>query len=204
MRWDKNYGERLDVFHTLSRPSGSWTGSTGRLDESLIKKLTEQLFMQGDNRHKQYFLCGPQAMMDTAFTTLEKQGVNTADIHQEYYSAKVPSEGEVAEKYGLVGAEEGQTYELTTQTVKILLDDEWEEVTVEPNESILDAAISANLGAPFSCQSGICTTCRAKVLKGVVEMDESDGLAEDEIEEGYVLSCQAHPMTADVEISFDE
>jgi ring-1,2-phenylacetyl-CoA epoxidase subunit PaaE len=85
-----------------------------------------------------------------------------------------------------------------------MLDGDAESVNVRVGQSILDAAIRANMGAPYSCQSGICTACRAKLVAGHVVMDESDGLSEEELAEGYILTCQAKCTTPEVSISYDE
>ena len=82
--------------------------------------------------------------------------------------------------------------------VKIILDDEEHTVNVPAGMVILDAVINADLDPPFSCRSGICTTCRAKLHSGKVKMDEREGLSEAEIEDGYILTCQSHPLTDDV------
>lgn len=75
-------------------------------------------------------------------------------------------------------------------------------VLVPPGGVILDAAIDADLDPPFSCRSGICTTCRAKLHSGKVKMDEREGLKEEEIEDGYILTCQSHPLTDDVTVEY--
>lgn len=76
-------------------------------------------------------------------------------------------------------------------------------VSVEENESILEAAIRANLDPPYACQIGSCCTCRAKKLSGDIVMDDREALTDDEIAEGYVLTCQSHPTTDDVAVDYD-
>ena len=87
--------------------------------------------------------------------------------------------------------------------VKINLYFEESSFEVEADDSILQAAMNAGLEPPFSCQIGACATCRAKLIKGKVSMDERDALTDEEIEEGWILTCQAHPLTDDVYIDFD-
>ena len=70
--------------------------------------------------------------------------------------------------------------------------------------SILEAAIQHSMDAPFSCKAGVCSTCRAKVLEGEVEMDTNHALEDYEVEAGYVLTCQCHPLTEKVVLSYDE
>ncbi len=89
-------------------------------------------------------------------------------------------------------------------TVKITLDEQIHEVQLsEGGDSILQTALSAGLDAPFSCQGGVCTTCKAKTLSGKVKMDTNFALTDGEIEEGYILTCQSHPISETVEITYD-
>lgn len=87
--------------------------------------------------------------------------------------------------------------------VKIKLYEETHEITVEADETVLQAAIRASLDPPFSCQMAACSTCMAKLESGEVYMDETDALTQEEIDDGYVLTCQAHPLTDDVFIDYD-
>ena len=93
--------------------------------------------------------------------------------------------------------------EFQKRKVKIKLYAEEQSFDVEPDETILQAAMNEGLDPPFSCQIGICTTCRAMLKSGKVQMDERDGLTDDEIDEGYILTCQSHPLTDDVYVDYD-
>jgi ring-1,2-phenylacetyl-CoA epoxidase subunit PaaE len=111
-------------------------------------------------------------------------------IHTEYFTPPVPDVMEIVEE------------ELVPRKVRVILDREDEIITVDPLKTILQAAIDAGLDPPYSCRSGICTTCRAKLLSGKVKMDEREGLSDAEIENGYILTCQSHPLTDDVEVEY--
>ena len=87
--------------------------------------------------------------------------------------------------------------------IKILLDGHTYNFEMSKKENILDVAIDNDIDMPYSCQSGVCTACQGKLISGSVDMDVSDGLSEDEIEDGYILCCQSHPLTEDVEIEID-
>ena len=90
-------------------------------------------------------------------------------------------------------------------SIKVILDGEEAEFELSSDgDSILDAAIYAGLYVPFSCKGAVCCTCRAKVMEGKVEMDMNYALEEDEIEEGFVLTCQSHPRSANVVVDFDQ
>lgn len=88
--------------------------------------------------------------------------------------------------------------------VKIILDGDEYSVIVEPGQTILDAAIDANIDPPYACRVAACCSCKAKLLSGEVKMDDDDPLTEEEIEEGFILTCQSHPLTPEVTVSYDE
>lgn len=88
--------------------------------------------------------------------------------------------------------------------VKIILDGIEYTIQVEDGQTILDAAIEAEIDPPFACRVAACCTCKAKVLSGQVHMDDDDPLSEEEIDEGFVLTCQSHPLTQNVVVSYDE
>ena len=89
-------------------------------------------------------------------------------------------------------------------SVKVILDGLDHEITVNEGETILEAAINANLDPPYACRVAACCSCKAKLLEGKVEMDDDEPLTEEEIEEGFILTCQSHPKTPKVVLSFDE
>ncbi|MEZ5036859.1 MAG: 2Fe-2S iron-sulfur cluster-binding protein [Chitinophagales bacterium] len=88
--------------------------------------------------------------------------------------------------------------------VKIILDGREHNINVNDDETVLDAAIDADLDPPHACRVAACCSCKAKVMQGKVEMDDDEPLTEEEKEEGFVLTCQSHPITDDVIISYDE
>lgn len=188
------YGERLTVVHVLSKPAATWTGQTGRLDEDKIYSLVSDLFMKDEYR-KVYYLCGPEGMMKAGQAALDKHGVNPADVHREYYTAPAPTDEEIAKVHGEKPA-------ANTEIVTIILDGDTYQVPVASGQYIVDAAIDFGIDPPYSCQAGICTTCRGLCKAGKVEMDESEGLSDQEIREGYVLTCQAKVVQGPVVIEY--
>ncbi|MEZ4772999.1 MAG: ferredoxin--NADP reductase [Bacteroidia bacterium] len=204
LAWQKKYSDRFFLHLTLSQPDENWKGFSGRLDKNRIYDLISEVFMTSELR-KVYYICGPEGMIEAALSALEKHAVNPADIHREHYLAPAPDEQdetEVEEPTETSLSDGEETYVLTTQKVRVIMDGETHEITVEPDQVILRAAVKADLDPPYACQSGICTTCRAMLYSGVVSMDETEGLSEEEINEGFILTCQAHPLTADVEIEY--
>jgi len=202
------YEGRLEVYHTLSQPSEEWKGGKGRLDQARVYQMVSDLFMTDEYR-KKYYICGPDGLMQDAQTALDKHAVNPGDVHREYYSAPLPKaeeleaqakETEVAD--GKVFRDGDKVYTVEAQDITITLNGEETQVPVSPDHYILDAALDAKLDPPFACQAGICTTCRAYLHAGEVAMDESEGLSETEINEGFILTCRSHPLTPGVEIEF--
>jgi ring-1,2-phenylacetyl-CoA epoxidase subunit PaaE len=90
-----------------------------------------------------------------------------------------------------------------SKIVKLFIDGDELDLEVKESSSILDAALENDIDLPYSCQSGVCTACMAQLKNGEVDMEVSDGLSDEEIEEGYILCCQAIPITDNVEIDID-
>jgi len=89
-------------------------------------------------------------------------------------------------------------------SVKVILDGNDYEITVNEGDTILEAAINADLDPPYACRVAACCSCKAKLLEGKVEMDDDEPLTAEEIEEGFILTCQSHPKTERCVISYDE
>ena len=87
--------------------------------------------------------------------------------------------------------------------VKINMDGEIFQFVMARNDNILDSALSKDIDLPYSCQSGVCTACQGKLVSGKVEMEVTDGLSDEEIDEGYILCCQAQPTSGDLEIDIE-
>ncbi len=186
------FPNNFKLIHTLSHPSASWKGLTGRIDASKIKEVLEKY---GDAKQEQeYYICGPTGMIELVESALEMMNIGKLYQHKEYFF--------LPEKE-LTGEAKEAVESTGTTKVTIILDGQEHTIEVNPNESILDAALDSNLDAPFSCMSAACATCRAKVLSGTVTMDDSEMLTEKELAENYILTCQAHPTSTDVKISYD-
>ena len=168
----------------------------GRMtSESILKKL-ESLGI-GSKESTLYFLCGPEGFMDEATIALKKLKVPANKIFTERFVLKKHTAPDTQHNLENQAATAGRH---TTQTITILHDGKEYQVSVPPNQTILEAALEQNLDLPYSCQAGLCTACMGKCLSGAVHMDEHDGLSDLEIEEGYVLNCMAHPLTDNVRI----
>lgn len=137
------------------------------------------------------FICGPDGLMHEVQMAAADSGIPSGKVRKESFTAGVTSPTEVI------------TPDDEKSEVTILMDGDEYTLKVAPEESILFTALDNGIDMPFSCQSGVCTACRCKVLEGKVEMETSDGLSDEEIEEGYVLTCVGHPGAGRVKLEVD-
>lgn len=200
------YKGQLFVYHTLSKADGAggvlksifgkkkdeWTGLKGRINPHRIEETLKQHPFKPNDL---FFICGPGDMITMAESTLHQQGVEPDHIKKEFFT---PATDPVVNLSEATPSASGDF-----STVIVHLRGERIEAKVS-NESILDTLLAMGYDAPYSCHSGACATCMAKVLQGSVEMDACFALSDKEIAEGYILSCQAHPTTPLVEITFED
>ena len=153
----------------------------------------------------QVFICGPFQMNDEAEAALLAAGVPEDRIHIERFGVPLPlasaGQGSVVDAV----IHESMPGDIETARIVIVRDGMRREIAFRKGQpSILDAASAAGLEVPFSCTSGVCGTCRAKLLEGEVRMERNFALDKNEVAKGFVLTCQAHPLTPLVVLSFDE
>lgn len=192
---EKANPDRLKVIHNLSQPSEEWKGPKGRLNPDSFKEFVSQA--EYEQRYEEiYFLCGPDGIMDTAANVLEELGIPEERIHRESFFSAAAQQ---AHDNAMAGINSG----ILTRDVKIMLEGEEFDVTVNPEQTVLEAGLEQGLNMPYSCQSGLCTACRGRLLSGKVKMDEDAGLSEKEIAAGYVLCCVSRPLTDDIKITIE-
>ncbi|GAB3931600.1 ferredoxin--NADP reductase [Larkinella terrae] len=187
-------GGRFRITHMLSQPEADWSGLEGRLNQSAILKLLEELPID-DTRRTEFYICGPDGLMDEARSALKLLNVPTDQVHKESFATS-PHEA-----HGVVVDEEPTT--MSSPEVTVLYEGSEYKFTVEPHQTILEAALELDIDLPYSCQAGMCTACMGRCLSGKVHLDEEDGLAESELQAGYILTCVAHPLTNDVVIEIE-
>ncbi len=191
--------ERMRVFHVLEDNPGSLENSyTGRMDHDNVAKIVDDVIPTFDT--VDVFVCGPGPMMDNVIEVLHGKGLDDTHIHREYFKLDKHKESPAAEAPSTAVEDD----KIVTRKVTIRLYGEVTEFEVEPDETILTAAQRADLDPPYACQIGACCTCRAKITSGRAMMDEREALSDDEIEDGYVLTCQAHPLTDGVVADYDK
>lgn len=188
-----NHSERLNIIYTLSQAKGLWFGESGRIDVPKIKNILD--LYAGDSLSKQYLLCGPGDMIKLVEETLLASGIPENFIKKEFFV--LPSK-EKTESSEAVASNSGEDY-----TVTIKVDRASHNIKVGSNETILDAALDADIDVPFSCMSAACSTCRAKLETGTVSMEDDEILSKKEKEQNYILTCQAHPTSDGVVVNFD-
>jgi ring-1,2-phenylacetyl-CoA epoxidase subunit PaaE len=183
---------RLAVHAVFSREGVDSPLNSGRLDAAKIAT-----FLRLAGSVDEAFVCGPHAMNDEVEAALQAAGIAPAHIHVERFGVP-PSAADAM----LHAPREGDA---TTARLSIVRDGLTREVAFQPgDESILAAASRAGLDVPYSCRSGVCATCRAKLLEGQVRMDRNFALEPGDLAAGFILTCQAHPLTERVVVSFDE
>ncbi len=188
---------RLQVLHILSRERMETDLNYGRIDAAKC----EQLGRGGLIDYKSYdhfFMCGPEEMIMSVKKYLESAGVESGKIHFELFTSEKSAKAKEAYKASH-NDEEGKT-----SMVTIKIDDRSIEFPLAfGGDTILDAALKQGADLPFACKGGVCCTCKAKVMAGTVEMEVNYALEKDEVANGFILTCQAHPTSDRVLIDFD-
>lgn len=198
------YLSRLALHLVFSREQVDSPLHSGRLD---AEKMQALLRIAGPI--DQAFVCGPHAMNDEVEAALLASGLPSAQIHVERFgvppalAAALPPAAQAAQ--ASQASQAAQAGAAATARVRIVRDGVARELACTADDaSILAAATRAGLDLPFSCASGVCATCRARVLEGEVRMDRNFALEAAEVAAGFVLTCQAHPLSERVLLSFDE
>lgn len=183
--------ERLQLLHVLSREDTGLPLTSGRIDAERLRKLCSSLIPVPEI--DAFFLCGPYDMVMTARAELASAGVDEGRILDELFfagppdPAPPPPAADAADAVGLTFTLEGRT----TAT------------TMLPTTTVLDAALAVRSELPYSCRGGMCATCKAFVVEGEVAMDHNYALVADDLAAGFVLTCQAHPVSDRLVIDYD-
>lgn len=189
------YPGRFHLVHVLSREPQEVELFSGRLDRDRMRRIIDLLLPV--HTVDEWFLCGPFEMVSDLRRLLVGEGVAKRAVHAEVFhvesgSARAPVR-RTPEEARQGGAE-----------VTISLDGRSSSFTLpEDGPPVLEAALSVRADAPFACRGGVCGTCRAKLVEGSVRMDTNWALEPDEVENGYVLTCQSHPTSATVALDYD-
>lgn len=161
----------------------------GRIDKSVVNFVL-------NNKHKElefdkFYLCGPEEMINTVSKVLKEHNIKDSAIKFELFSSS-------AVENVAASSHEGHS------KITITVDDEETTFEMSQKQTILEAALKQGIDAPYSCQGGICSSCLCRVTQGTAEMKKNSILSEKEIAEGLILSCQAHPTSAEIVVDFDD
>jgi len=182
------YPERFFVKYVFSKKILG-DAILGRIDKSIVNLILKNKFK--NTSFNSFYLCGPETMIEVVTNTLKENGISASKIHFELFTSTYPS-----------GAITAKNLDGTTE-LTVILDDEETTFEMSKKKLILTAALDEGLDAPFSCQGGICSSCIAKVTEGNAVMDKNTILSDDEIKDGFILTCQAHPTSQKITIDYD-
>ena len=189
------YLGRLEIHHFLSREEDDLDVFNGRIDAEKMALVTGQMLDVA--RLDAAFACGPEGMMDAVETALADAEMDREKILTERFAAAELSEEQKAAMAELEARAAGKP-------IKVTLGGRSRTIEFDPEkESILENTRASGMRAPYSCKAGVCATCRAKVTSGKVEMVRNFALSAEEVASGYILTCQAVPVSDDVELDFD-
>ncbi len=188
------YMDRLRVIHILSRESVGNQIQKGRIDAKKVDQLYTA-FLQ-HTTIDEVFVCGPEQMILDVKDVMLAKGMDEKKVHFELFTSPTAKAQPIAKPTNSPKVE---------SNVTIIIDDE--EIPLHLSSSgatILDAGHAAGGDLPFACKGGVCCTCKAKILEGTAVMDVNYALEPDEVEAGYILTCQAHPTSDKLVVSFDD
>ncbi|MCC6375937.1 MAG: phenylacetate-CoA oxygenase/reductase subunit PaaK [Microbacteriaceae bacterium] len=192
------YPARFALFHVLTRERRGSEVFSGRLDTDRLGVFLDLLVRPKDV--DEWFICGPFDLVQLVRDTLEEAGVNRKHVRFELFTTDRPDrpEGQHGRPV-IVDEREG------VHTINFTLDGVSATVTTAKHsrETVLNAALRVRSDVPFACAGGVCGTCRAKLVSGTVSMDENFALEPEELEAGYVLTCQSHPTSDAVSVNYD-
>ena len=191
---DELMSDNIIVKFLYSRETADNDLYHGRINEQKAKYLlkSEMPYLNADA----FYLCGPEQMIFSTKNVLESFGVDNSKIKFELFTAPVLDKADTTNESDVNFEGESK--------VTVIYDDEEVEFSLSKNgDTILDVAMDNDLDVPFSCKGAVCCTCRAKVKLGKVVMDANYSLSDQEVEDGYILTCQAHPASEKVIVDFD-
>lgn len=187
--------ERFEIFHFLTREERSTPLFNGRIDREKLDTLFNTLIPEENT--DDFFLCGPSAMIFLIRDYLQERGVDPKKIHFELFNTDgIPQNGRSKVKRK---TNDGSLSEITIREGG----KNFRFSMPKGADNILDAALEQNADLPFACKGGVCCTCRAKLLEGEVDMPVNYGLEPEEVEQGYILTCQAIPVSEKIAVDFD-
>ena len=190
------YLQRFNFINILSREKTDAPINYGRINMDKLLELSKLISYE---KMDETFICGPEEMIFSIKAFLEQKGIDKKKIHFELFTT--PGE----RKSGIRNRKSESTSTTGNKSrISIKLDGRSFDFDLGfDEEPILDAALKQGADLPYACKGGVCCTCKARLIEGEVEMEVHWGLEEEEIQQGYILTCQSHPKTAKVVVDFD-
>lgn len=188
--------ERLKLIHVLENPpAGTDALYSGLLLPEKVRAIFEKHV--GLAAENEYFICGPGPMMENVKKVLADLKAPSDKTHIEYFSAVIEAVN-AAEKKAASG-------DKVLCQLTVILDGEHRDFNLASDgPSVLDTAVAADMDVPFACKGAVCCTCKAKIMEGNATMTMNYALSDEEVNDGYILTCQAHPASERLVISYDE
>jgi ring-1,2-phenylacetyl-CoA epoxidase subunit PaaE len=187
--------QRLTLHHVLSRQHQEVELYNGRIDAAKLQQFLGTLVPAATI--DEAFVCGPAGMLEAAEQALLQAGLAHAQVHVERFGTPAAPRAAAAPPAATAAAADGCA-------LTVILDGKRTQLALPGDARVLDTALAAGLDLPYSCKSGVCCTCRAKLLEGSVAMERNFTLEPWEIERGFVLTCQARATSPRVVVSYDE
>jgi ring-1,2-phenylacetyl-CoA epoxidase subunit PaaE len=189
------YLQRFSIVYVLSRERMDAPINSGRITTEKLEDLKK---LVNYKKADEYFICGPSEMIFSVIDFLERQQIEKKKIHFELFTTSGQQQKSQVKPIEEIidGPQSHVTIKLDGRSVDFKL-------PLNSTISLLDAALAQGADLPFACKGGVCCTCKAKLLEGQVSMDVHWGLEDEEVEEGYILTCQSHPLTNKVVVDFD-
>ncbi|MGB0885032.1 MAG: 2Fe-2S iron-sulfur cluster-binding protein [Chitinophagales bacterium] len=200
------HSDRFNLIHVFDKPEkkGGFLGFGKKVVEELafeegqINQARVRKVLLGQNLvAAEFYTCGPTGMMKAVESALTELNIDKEKINVEYFTEK-----EDEDKVAINVGEAEENYDGNTE-ISVRCDGSDYSFSMKGKETILDASSKNNVDPPFACMVGACTTCRCKLNEGSVEMGDCEALTPREIEQGYILSCQAKPTSSIVSVDFD-
>lgn len=185
---EEKYTDRFFVQHVYSQVSQEGA-LYGHIEKSTVNYILRNKFKE--TAFDSYYLCGPEEMIQVVSETLKGNGIAEGAIHFELFTSE-DTEDTLAEEL------EGKT------KVTVVLDDREYSLVMDRKQLVLDAVLNHQIDAPYSCQGGVCSSCIARITQGKAEMVKNQILTDGEVAEGLILTCQAHPLTPDLRVDYDD
>ena len=188
------YIERFRLYHILSRERMEAEINYGRINAEKCLQLTKLIDLAAAD---EFFICGPEEMIFGVRDFLQEKGIDKRKIHFELFTTPLRKASRY--KPPVVSETNKETSKIT-----VTLDGRSFDFNLDyDSNNILDAALAQGADLPYACKGGVCTTCKAKLIEGKIEMEVNYGLEADEVEAGYILTCQSHPRSEKVVVDFD-